>query len=67
MNGKVKTLTDKGYGFISVGGGKKDMFFHSKELRDVHFDELKVGDGLEFDVEEGQKGPFATNVRLVEA
>ncbi len=62
MIGKVKTLTDKGFGFIQIPGQRKDLFFHSKSLDGVAFDDLQVGDELVFDVEEGDKGPFATNV-----
>ena len=62
MNGTIKTLTDKGYGFISREGEAKDLFFHSKELKDVTFPELKVGDSVTFDVVDGEKGPAATNV-----
>lgn len=62
MKGTVKTLTDKGFGFISQGGGKKDLFFHAKNLDGVSFEDLRVGDELEFDVEEGPKGPFAVNI-----
>lgn len=63
--GKVKTLTDKGFGFINTGEAK-DLFFHLRELRNVNFDELKQGDKLEFDVEDGPKGKFATNIDLVD-
>lgn len=66
MEGKIKTLTDKGFGFISMGGGKKDMFFHSKELRNVSFEELRVGDTLRFDTQEGPKGLFAVNITLAD-
>lgn len=62
MTGKVKTLTDKGFGFIAMGSGQKDMFFHARNLRGVSYDELQIGDELKFDVEEGDKGPFAVNV-----
>ncbi len=62
MNGTIKTLTDKGFGFISRPGEAKDLFFHSKELNGVTFDELKVGDMVTFTVVEGDKGPAATNV-----
>ncbi len=62
MTGTIKTLTDKGYGFISREGEAKDLFFHSKNLNGVMFAELKVGDAVSFDVEEGQKGPAAVNV-----
>ena len=64
MNGTIKTLTDRGFGFISRDGEAKDLFFHSKELVGVTFDELKVGDNVTFEITEGQKGPAATNVSL---
>ena len=62
MNGTIKTLTDRGFGFISREGETKDLFFHSKELNGVTFDELKVGDKVTFTVVQGDKGPAATNV-----
>jgi len=62
MKGTIKTLTDRGFGFISREGEAKDLFFHSKELQGVAFDELKVGDMVTFDVVDGEKGPAATNV-----
>ncbi|HTG31593.1 MAG TPA: Shedu anti-phage system protein SduA domain-containing protein [Thermoanaerobaculia bacterium] len=51
MYGTIKTLTDREFGFISVNDSP-DLFFHSKELIGVTFDELKVGDVLSFDVQE---------------
>ena len=60
--GTIKTLTDRGFGFISREGETKDLFFHSKELNGIAFDDLKVGDMLSFEVAEGQKGPSAVNV-----
>ena len=62
MNGTIKTLTGKGFGFISREGEVKDLFFHSKELKGVTFDELKVGDAVTFEVIETEKGLAATNV-----
>lgn len=62
MQGTIKTLTDRGFGFISREGETKDLFFHSKDLNGVTFEELKVGDTLTFEVSEGQKGPAAVNV-----
>ena len=62
MKGTIKTLTDRGFGFIAREGETKDLFFHSKELRGVTFDELKQGDAVTFDVVNGEKGPSATNV-----
>ena len=56
MTGIIKTLTDKGFGFISREGETKDLFFHSKELNGVTFDELRQGDEVTFDLQEGKKG-----------
>jgi len=62
MTGTIKTLTDKGFGFIAREGEAKDLFFHSKELVGVMFDELKVGDAVSFQVVDTEKGPAATQV-----
>jgi len=62
MTGTIKTLTDRGFGFIAREGETKDLFFHSKELVGVTFDELKVGDTVSFDVVDGEKGPSAVKV-----
>jgi CspA family cold shock protein len=65
MTGKIKTLTDRGFGFIARDGEVKDLFFHSKDLNGVTFDELKVGDEVSFEVVQGEKGPSAKNVTRV--
>ncbi len=62
MKGTIKTITDRGFGFISREGETKDLFFHSKELKGVTFDELKPGDVVTFEIAEGEKGQSATNV-----
>ena len=67
MTGIIKTLTDRGFGFITREGEAKDLFFHSKDLVGITFDELKVGDTLSFEVVEGEKGLAAVNVTRVEA
>lgn len=63
--GVIKKKTDKGFGFIAVEGQAKDLFFHSKSLVGVTFDELQEGDTVTFDVEESEKGPNAVNVQRV--
>ena len=65
MTGTIKTLTDKGFGFIAREGEVKDLFFHSNDLQGVSFDALRVGDTLSFEVVDGQKGPSAKNVTRV--
>ncbi len=63
--GKIKTLTPKGFGFIAREGEVKDLFFHSKELRGVTYEELREGDTLSFEVVDGEKGPSAVGVTRV--
>ncbi len=63
MQGTVKTKTDRGFGFISRDGETKDLFFHSKDLVGVTFDELQVGEVVSFEVVDGPKGPSAKNVK----
>ena len=65
MNGTIKTKTDRGFGFISREGETKDLFFHSKDLSGVTFDELQVGEAVSFEVVDGPKGPSAKNVKRV--
>jgi len=62
MQGTIKTLTDRGFGFIARDGEAKDLFFHSKDLNGVEFSQLKTGDVVTFEVVDGPKGPAATNV-----
>ncbi len=63
MNGVVKKKTDKGFGFITVEGEEKDLFFHSNSLVDITFDELQEGDNVTFEVEDSPKGKNAVNVQ----
>jgi cold shock protein len=63
MTGTIKTKTERGYGFISRQGEAKDLFFHSKDLVGITFDEIQEGDTVTFEVAEGPKGPNAVNVQ----
>ena len=66
MEGTIKTLiADKGFGFITVDGEEKDLFFHRNELKDVTYEELKVGDRVSFEKADSEKGPNATNVARI--
>ena len=62
MVGKIKTLTQKGFGFIAQEGETKDLFFHAKELQGVTYEELQVGDTVNFEIGQSDKGPNAVNV-----
>jgi cold shock protein len=66
MNGVIKRLTDKGFGFIGIEGEENDLFFHSSALIDVTFDELQEGDAVTFETEDSDKGPRATDVSRAE-
>ena len=63
--GKIVRLTDRGFGFIARDGEDKDLFFHSNELQDVKFNDLKEGDQLQFEVSDGPKGPSAVKISRV--
>lgn len=63
MTGTIKTLTDKGFGFIKVEGQEKDLFFHSNSLVGVQFNELQEGDAVSFETENSPKGMNAVNVK----
>lgn len=63
MKGSIVRKRDEGYGFIKPADESKDVFFHASSLVDVTFDELNEGDAVSFEVEEGPKGPSATNVQ----
>lgn len=65
MKGSIIRKRDEGYGFIKPEGGDKDVFFHASALVDVAFDDLNEGDVVTFEIEEGPKGPAATNVQRV--
>ncbi len=60
--GKIKKLTDKGFGFIDTGTGK-DLFFHSKALQGASYDDLYEGQKVTYTEGRGPKGPCAENVR----
>ena len=62
--GKIKRMTDRGFGFID-DGTDKDMFFHSSSVQAGRFDELREGQRVSYDVGQGPKGPRAENVRVV--
>ena len=61
--GKIKKLTNRGFGFIGASDGT-EVFFHRNECQEVAFDSLNEGQEVTFDRESGDKGPRARNVRL---
>ena len=62
--GKIKRLTDRGFGFIETGEGK-DMFFHMSAVEGTTFEQLQEGQKVSFNAGQGPKGPRAENVRVI--
>jgi cold shock CspA family protein len=61
-DGKVARLTEKGFGFIEYSYIKPDIFFHSNELKNITYNELREGDIVLFSIAEGPKGRVAVDV-----
>jgi CspA family cold shock protein len=63
--GKIKKLTDKGYGFIQ--GERGDIFFHHSAFENgISYDTLREGQKVEYSEGKGPKGPRAENIKLMD-
>jgi CspA family cold shock protein len=59
--GTVKFFNEaKGFGFITPSSGGKEVFVHSTGL----IDQIREGDTVSYEVEEGRKGPSAVKVKI---
>jgi CspA family cold shock protein len=64
MKGTIKKwLYDQGYGFIKSRKLKKDIFCHSRDVKNCY--DLDKGDIVEFEIKETEKGPKAINVKII--
>ena len=61
-HGKVKWFnSEKGFGFIEREGGE-DVFVHFSAIQGEGYKSLEEGQAVTFEIENGQRGPQATNV-----
>jgi len=61
----VRLFRENSYGFLRAADGM-EIYFHRNSVLHDDFDRLEVGTGVRYEVEEGEKGPQATTVELVE-
>jgi cold shock protein len=65
IEGTVKWFNDsKGFGFIEQENGD-DVFVHHSAINSDGFKSLSEGQRVSFEVEQGEKGPAATNVTAI--
>ena len=68
VRGTVKWFSDsKGYGFITPDDGSKDVFVHHSSIEGTGFKSLSENDLVDFEIEQGEKGPRAINVVKAQA
>ncbi|MEB3120469.1 MAG: cold-shock protein [Snowella sp.] len=66
IKGTVKWFNEtKGFGFITPEDGSKDIFVHFSAIADSGFKTLAEGQRVEFSIEQGQKGPAASQVTSI--
>ena len=64
IQGKLKWFNGKkGYGFIEREDKEKDVFVHASAVRDAGLRFLNEGDELQFEIEDGPKGPSAVKLQ----
>ena len=66
IKGKVKQFNGtKGFGFIEREDKEKDVFVHVSAVRAAGLDYINEGDEMSFEVEDGPKGPNATQLQKI--
>ena len=64
ITGTVKWFNDsKGFGFITPEDGSKDVFVHHSAIQATGFRSLSEGQKVQFEIEQGEKGPAAVSVQ----
>ncbi|MCO6437428.1 MAG: cold-shock protein [Phycisphaerae bacterium] len=66
MKGTVKWFNDtRGFGFITPSDGSSDIFVHYTDIEGAGHRTLHEGEQVEFESTQGERGPKATNVKVV--
>ena len=66
LRGKGKWVNGKkGYGFIEREDGEKDCFVHASAVREAGLRFLNENDAVEFEIQDGDKGPSAVNLKKI--
>lgn len=63
----VRLIRERGFGFIQATGATEEVFFHRTAVADGDFDQMREGQGVEFDIEPDPRNPRrsrAANVRV---
>ena len=67
LTGKIKWYNSKkGYGFIERDDKEKDAFVHASAVKSAGMRYLNENDKLEFEMEDGPKGPSAVNLKKID-
>lgn len=65
--GTVKRFNKiKGYGFIAPDGSSNEVFVHFSEVQMSGYKELKEGQRISFTIAQGERGEYATNVKIID-
>tara|TARA_Y100001970_G_scaffold235580_1_gene294685 strand:- start:364 stop:579 length:216 start_codon:yes stop_codon:yes gene_type:complete len=68
LTGAVKWYNSKkGYGFVQRDDGEKDVFIHASAVKAAGLRYLQESEKISFDLEDGPKGPNATNIKKIES
>ena len=68
LHGTVKWYNSrKGYGFVQRDDGEKDVFIHASAVKASGLKYLQESEKISFDLEDGPKGPNATNIKKIES
>ena len=65
MKGEIiKKIDHRGFGFIQADDSEDEIFFHFSELKDISFEEIKIGQKVEFEMKDDPRGAQAAEIKL---